>query len=89
MGKSLYVDALFREEIAGVFCAVDARGLNVNLLEAGRCELGTVFVLFECPGYAANPQKNTLPDFGQHFAASDDVGHGKTPTWLEDSKCFR
>jgi hypothetical protein len=56
----IHIDSLAGKELAGVVDAVDARGFHVDLLEAGRGQLGAVFVLFERSGHASHPQKNVL-----------------------------
>ena len=77
-----------RQEFACVFGPVDARRLNIDLFESGGSQLAAVFVLFERTGDAADPKKHALADLGQHFAASDNVGHGKAPAWLQNAKGF-
>ena len=54
-GDRVHVDALAGEKFARVFDAIDARGLDVDGLEASRCELRAVIVFFERAGDAADP----------------------------------
>jgi hypothetical protein len=54
-GESVNIEALAGEEFTGVFDAVDARGLDGDLFEAGGLQLRAVIILFERARNAADP----------------------------------
>src|SRR5215475_10617970 len=83
------VDAGAGEELPRVLHSVDARGLDVDALEAGLGELVAVLVLLEGAGHAADPELDALADGRRHLAAHDHVGHGETAAGLEHAKGFR
>ncbi len=82
------VDSLPGEKFAGVFGAIDAGGLDCNLLEAGSGQLAAVVVFFESSGDAADPSENALANLGQDLAAGDDVGDGEASAGLQHAEGF-
>ena len=87
-GQGVHVEALARQEFAGVVYAVDACGLNVYPLEARGVEFGAIVVLFERARNAAHPQQNALADLWRNFTARDYVGDGEAAARLEDTEGF-
>ena len=49
--------------VARILGSIDARGLDVDLLEAGGRKLASILNLFERAGHAADPKQNALADF--------------------------
>src|SRR5271157_1780447 len=85
----IHIDSLAGKELAGVVDAVDARGFHFDLLEAGRCQLAAVFILFERSGYASHPQKHVFADLGQHCAFRDHVGYGQPAARFQHAESLR
>src|SRR5580692_8957717 len=82
------VDSLLGEKFASVLGAIDARGLDFDLGEAGCCQLAAVVVFFQGSGDATDPGQHALADLGQNFAAGHDVGDGETAARLEHAEGF-
>src|SRR2546423_12064885 len=65
----LHVDAFACEKLFRVLQTVDTGRLQFDLLESGSREFAPIFVLFERPRNAANPQENTSADLRKHLAS--------------------
>jgi len=74
------------KKLASILYPTNSGWLNLNRLEAGRCQFGPVFILFEGTRNTANPEKHTLANPRQHLAMSHNVGHGKAAAWLQYTK---
>src|SRR5262249_1836661 len=85
-GDLFRVHALFMEKRACVLHAIDSRGFNFNLFEACSRQLVAIFVLFQCSGNATHPQQHALAEFRIDRAARHDIGHRKSPSWLEHAE---
>src|SRR5580692_11439155 len=72
------VDSLPGEKFASVLGAIDARGLDFDLGEAGCCQLAAVVVFFQGSGDATDPGEDALADLGENLAAGHDIGNGET-----------
>src|SRR6476660_2360169 len=80
----LDVNSLPSKKYLCVFRAMDARGLDSDLLESRRHQFVFVIVLIQCAGYAAYPGQNIFPNFGQDIAARDHVGNSEPASGLQN-----
>src|SRR5580693_5338879 len=87
-GVEFHGNLLTRQKFQRVFGTVDACGLNINLPESSRRQLGAVFVFFQRAGNASDPSEHALANLGQHLAAGDHVGHRKTASGFEHAEGF-
>src|SRR5579859_1845678 len=76
------INAAIAEEFAGIFGAINASRLNLNLVETRLRQLAAVILLFERARHAAYPGEHTPANFGQDFAPRHHIGDGKTPSGL-------
>jgi hypothetical protein len=79
-GKRVYVETLGNQEFPGIVDAVNARWFQFDMLEAGRGQLGAVFVFLKSSSDASDPEQNALPDLGSDLSARDYIGDGEAPT---------
>jgi hypothetical protein len=64
---------------------MDARGLDLDLLESRRRQLVFVIILIQRAGNAAYPGQNIFPNLGQDLAAGHHVGNGEPASRLKNS----
>ena len=64
---------------------MDARGLDLHLLESRCRQFVFVIILIQCAGNATYPRQNIFPDFGKNLAPGDDVGNGEPASGLQNS----
>src|SRR5256885_14169656 len=79
------VNSLPCEKYLGVFRAMDARGLDLHLLESRGRQLAFVIILIQCAGNAAYPGENVFPNFRKDLAPGDHIGNGESAAWLQNS----
>src|ERR1700676_1597255 len=84
----IHVDVLAGKKLASVLNAINSGWLNLNRLEAPRCQFGSVFFLFQGTSPPANPEKHALANLRQHLTMSHNIGHGKAAAWLQHTKGF-
>src|SRR5688572_24683624 len=84
--NEIYVYSLARKERAGVIDAINAGGFNVNTLEAGCAEFGTVVVFFQSAGDASNPEKHLLANLTWNLSTRYHVGDSEAATGLQHAK---
>src|SRR5437879_2028880 len=87
-GVEIHGNLLARQKFQRVFGAVDACGLNINLLESSSGQLGAVFFLFQRAGNASHPGEHALANLRQHLATGDHVGYGETASGFEHAEGF-
>src|SRR6185369_5207143 len=72
----------------GILSAIDASGLDFDLLEACSSQLLAIRNIFKSAGDTANPKKNAAPNLREYFTLRHDIGHGKVATGLQHAKCL-
>src|ERR1019366_5210934 len=79
----VHIDAFRREKLTRIFCAVDTRRLNVDLLKTCSGEFAAIFVISERPRHTPDPQKHALADFWRDCASGNDIGNRNAPPRLQ------
>src|ERR1035437_9404557 len=67
------IDTSRREKLTRVFCAINSRWLDVDLLKPSRGEFAAIFVISESPCHTPDPQKHALADFWRDCASGNDI----------------
>src|ERR1035438_10523096 len=57
------IDTGRREELTRIFCAIDPRRLDVNLLKTSRGEFAAIFLIRKRPRNTPDPKQHALADF--------------------------
>src|SRR5947199_7188441 len=84
--ERIHIQPFFGEELARVFHAVNARRLNLHLLETSGRELVAILVFFERSCHAPYEQQDVLPSLRIHCPARHPVGNGQPSARLEYAK---
>src|SRR5579864_6644756 len=77
--ERVYIDSLPCEKFSCIFGAIDARGLDLNLLKSCGRQLAAIFLFFQRACNATDPRQHTLANFGQNFSSGDDIGNSEAP----------
>ena len=76
-GQGVHVNSFRGEKFSGILQRDKYGSVRLQLAQIRRiANLSAVFGLFECSCDAAHPEQHALANFGQHFAASHNVGYG-------------
>src|SRR6185437_4344009 len=67
--EGIHVDALARQEFFRVFNAINARRLQIDLLESSRSQLRAILVLLQCSRDAAHPCEHVFANLAWHIAS--------------------
>ena len=70
----------------GVLLMIDARRLDVDLIEAGPAEAVAILRFRQGAGHAAGPELDAAPNGLRHVAPPHDVGHREASTQLEHTE---
>src|ERR1035437_8001847 len=87
-GDGIHINALPDQKRPCVLNVVNSGGLNIDGLKSSLRELVVIFRISEGTRNAPNPQQHVAPDDGRHLTPSDHIGHSKTATRFQYSKCL-
>src|SRR5581483_1099793 len=80
------IDALTRQELAGVLDIVDSGGLDFDIAESRGAKFVAVLGVAEGTRNTANPEFDVLADLGRHLATDNHVGDREAATGLQYAK---
>jgi hypothetical protein len=84
----VHVNVRLREELPGIFYAVNAPRLDRCILEPSARQLGDVLALFERASDTANPEQHALANNYRHATAHDHIGNCEPSAWLQHTEGF-
>src|ERR1017187_7018224 len=80
------IDASRREKFTRIFCPINSRWLDVDLLKPRCGEFAAIFVISESPCHTPDPQKHALADFWRDCASGNDIGNRNAAARLQHTE---
>src|ERR1700690_3130938 len=82
------IDASRGEKFTRIFCPINSRWLDVDLLKTRCGEFAAIFVISERPCHTPDPQKHALADFWRNCTSRHNIGNRHAATRLQHTECL-